>query len=121
ICVLLTFGADGRVTLSEVFEAEREADALVRFDAVTGGCDAERSPEPFANAASNALRVFEQCWRVRDWSGVVATYHRAHRMDDRRRLMRMEVAGDAFFANERVLFEDMASEWHGDLLATRGD
>src|SRR5262249_36610970 len=37
------------------------------------------------------------------------------------RLMCIEVAGDAFFGNERVLFDDTASQWHGELLATRGE
>src|SRR5262249_17984863 len=50
-----------------------------------------------------------------------ATYHSTHRMDDRRQLMRLEVAGDAFFANERMLFDDTASRWHAELLATRGE
>jgi ketosteroid isomerase-like protein len=36
LCALLTFGADGRITESNVFEAEQEAEALARFDEITG-------------------------------------------------------------------------------------
>ncbi len=114
---LWVFGDDGRVSHYEAFDADREAEALARLEALTGSA----LPEPFANAASRALREFERAWRARDWDGVRATYHPAHRMDDRRRLMRVEVAGDAFFANERMLFDDTASQWQGELLATRGE
>ena len=67
-----------------------------------------------ANAAVRAFDKSTRAWQARDWNGVRATYHPAHRMDDRRRLMRVEVAGDAFFANERLLFDDTASDWRGE-------
>ncbi|MEO6028156.1 MAG: nuclear transport factor 2 family protein [Candidatus Binatia bacterium] len=120
-CLLLwSWGSDGLLVRIECFDPDREAEALARFDELVAGSDAE-PPELFTNAASRAFGTFQRCWQARDWDGVHATYHPAHRMDDRRRLIRLEVAGETFFANERMLFDDTASEWHGALLATRGE
>ena len=116
VLVLWVFGPDGLMIRWEGFDLDREAEALARYDALVAPSEA-----PFANAAVGAMRAFERCWRARDWHGVRATYHPTHRMDDRRRLMRVEVAGEDFFANERMLFDDTASEWRGELLATRGE
>ena len=139
IHALVVFDADGRVARWESFDLDREAEALARFDEVVGATHAREgepwvggdgpagaSPsqeleERFANAATRAMRTFERAWRARDWDGVRATYHPAHRMDDRRRLMHVAVEGEAFLANERLLFDGASSEWRGDLLATRGE
>src|SRR5262249_23142939 len=40
LCLLLIFGADGLVRRSEQFDAERDAEALARFDELTGGPEA---------------------------------------------------------------------------------
>jgi class 3 adenylate cyclase/ketosteroid isomerase-like protein/tetratricopeptide (TPR) repeat protein len=114
---LLVFAADGLVARIEWYDPDREADALARFDELT----AEPAAARFANAAWRAMESFERCWRERDWDGVLATYHPAHEMDDRRKLMRLSVSGEDFFANERMLFEETSSRWHSELLATRGD
>jgi hypothetical protein len=118
---LVAFDEDGRIARYENFDVGGEAEALARFDAMAGTDRAQPIEERFANVAARAMRTFERSWCARDWDAVRATYHPAHRMDDRRRLMRMAVAGDEFFANERMLFDETASSWNGDLLATRGD
>jgi hypothetical protein len=115
---LFVFGGDGRVTRLEQFDSDRAGEALARFDELVG---ARPQLERFANAAARAMREFDRCWEARDWDGVRSTYHPAHRMDDRRRLMRVVFEGGDFFANERLLFEDTSSRWRGDLLATRGE
>src|SRR5439155_12702618 len=107
-----------KLVRSDMYDPEQLDQARARFAELAAPAP---SAEPFANAATRALRAFERCWRARDWNGVRATYHPAHRMDDRRPLMRLAVAGDDFFANERMLFDDTASEWQGELLATRGE
>ena len=42
-------------------------------------------------------------------------------MDDRRALFRMQVGGEDFLANERMLFEFPESRWQSELVATRGE
>jgi len=114
LCIL---GSDGRFTRIETFATDKAGDALARFDELAGAS----SPERFANAASRTMERFERAWRERDWPGVVATFVPTHRMDDRRRLMRMQFSGEDFLANERMLFQETASQWQHDLLATRGE
>jgi class 3 adenylate cyclase/ketosteroid isomerase-like protein len=115
--LLWTLGADGLATHWETFDPEREAEALARFDELAG----EAQGSPFENAAWRAVQKFERSWRERDWDGVLATYDPRHQMDDRRKLMRLQVSGEDFFANERMLFEETVSGWRSELLATRGD
>ena len=119
VCELFVFGADGLVTRWERFDLEHQSEALARFDELNV---AETQPASrFANAASRALDRTVRCFNTRDWDGMVATYAPTHRMDDRRKLMRIEVAGDDFFTNERFLYELPGSAWDVDLLATRGE
>ncbi|MCX5738834.1 MAG: hypothetical protein NTZ61_10140, partial [Proteobacteria bacterium] len=114
--MLWVFGADGRLTHIELFDADRDAAALARFDALT-----TEPPEPrFANAATRAVERYEQCWRDGDLDGVLATFVPTHSMDDRRKLMRWQIAGDDFFANLRMNFAQSV-EWQTRLLATRGE
>ena len=125
ICSLRVHDADGLIARWEIFEAEQEAAALARYDELVGDADSAPGAAPsesgFSNAAAGAMRAFERCWHARDWKAVRATYHPAHRMDDRRRLMRMEIAGDAFFANERMLFDEPQARGSRRPLATRGE
>jgi hypothetical protein len=114
---LWIFGADGMLTRWEQTEGERVDELLARLDALL----AVPLASGFENAAAHAMRAFERCWRARDWAGARATFHDAHQMDDRRKLMRLSVSGETFFANERMLFEDTASDWQSVLLATRGE
>src|SRR5207249_6407381 len=59
LCVLLVFGGDGRITRWEQFDAEREDEALARFDELT----AEPATARIAAAPSRAPEKRER--RVR--------------------------------------------------------
>lgn len=120
-CVVLTLGEDGLLNRCGIFEPEDEARALALFDESAEARATVTGQGHFANAASLAMDRFVRCWHARDWEGVRSTYHPDHRMDDRRRLFRLEVAGDAFFVNERFLFDETDSRWQAELLATRDD
>jgi class 3 adenylate cyclase/tetratricopeptide (TPR) repeat protein len=74
----------------------------------------------FANAASRAVDAFALAWRARDWDRVAATFVPSHRMDDRRKLVRLELSGERYFASLRMVFV-ANSRWQFELLATRGE
>jgi hypothetical protein len=114
--LLGVFGPDGLMAHLEAFEVGREAEALARFDQLTAVSTESR----FANAASRAVERYERCWRDGDLDGVVSTFVPSHSMDDRRKLMRWQIAGDDFFANLRMNFAQ-GVQWQTRLLATRGD
>jgi class 3 adenylate cyclase/ketosteroid isomerase-like protein/tetratricopeptide (TPR) repeat protein len=129
---LSVFGPDGRVTRYEMFEIGHETEALARFDEVTATAPvatlefigrrlADLDEAPFANAASRALSRTIRCFNSRDWDAMVATYAADHRMDDQRKLMRIEVAGRQFFENERWIFDLPGSAFEAELVATRGE
>jgi hypothetical protein len=127
---LSLFGPDGRHARFELFDVGHEAEALARFDELvgTGGgladvrAGAAPLPEPwFANSAWRSLDRTIRCFNARDWDGMTATYAPEHRMDDRRRLMRIEGARRQFFENERWLFDLPGSAFRAELLASRGD
>ncbi len=114
--LLFVFGADGLVTHNEAFEVDRAADALARFDELTGA-----KPEtPFANAAWRVLEEEDRAMERRDWEGLVARYAPGYVFDDRRSLVRTRVDGDASLANLRLLF-DARRGLSRQLLATRGE
>jgi class 3 adenylate cyclase/tetratricopeptide (TPR) repeat protein len=121
IISVVTLGAEGLVTRTEVFEPEREAEALARFDELCQGATSAEPPQPFANAASRLLQRGIRCWAARDWDGLLAELSPALRMDDRRRMMRLEIGYTDFIAQFRMLFDQPASRWHATLLATRGE
>ena len=114
LCQLFVFGPDGRLAQWQQFDAGREAEALARFDEL-----AAASPVP--NAAARALAEFERAWGARDWETALATYAPGHVMDDRRALFRMQVGGEDFLANERMLFELPGSRWQSELVEMRGE
>jgi ketosteroid isomerase-like protein/tetratricopeptide (TPR) repeat protein len=115
-CVVCTH--DGQRFHSwEIFDPDQLDAALARYEELT----VDSTPERFANAASRTIQKFARAWRERDWDGVVALTAPTHQMDDRRPLMRMQISGPEFFANERMLFQETASQWRGELLATRGE
>ncbi len=119
LLVLFAFGADGRLMRAELWEPGREAEALARFEEITG--EAETQREPFANAASRVVERAVRCWAARDWTGILAGVSPAIRMDDRRRMMRLEIGYADFVAQFRMLFDQPASRWRVTLLATRGE
>jgi ketosteroid isomerase-like protein len=114
--ILFVFGADGRVTHNELFDADREADALARFDALTAAPPAT----PFANAAWRAVEKSDAAMERRDWDAMVACYAPGSVLDDRRSLVRTFVSGEANLAHLRFLF-DARRNSSRKLLATRGD
>jgi class 3 adenylate cyclase/tetratricopeptide (TPR) repeat protein len=98
------------------------ADDVARAEAPAGLDEVEASPAAarFANLASRAVDAFARCWRERDWDGVVATFVPVHRMDDRRKLVRLQLSGEEYFASLRMVFAAQ-SRWQFELLATRGE
>ena len=116
--MLAVGGADGRVARLEQFDVGHEAEALARFDALA------RAPEQalsLENAATRALARFEEAWHARNWPAVVAGYAPGHRMDDRRKLVRLEVGGASFLSNERMLFDLPQSRWRSRALSVFGE
>ena len=120
LCELWIFGADGLITRFERFDAERQAEALARFDELVGS-EAAAPVAPFANVASRWVERMGRSWAARDWDGVLAGISPAIRMDDRRRLMRLEIGPEDFLVQFRMLFDQPGSRWHEPLLATRGE
>jgi len=118
---LVEVDARGQYLSLVVFEADQTESAYAELDRRYSRGTVASTSDRFANAASRAVAEFERAWRERDWNGVLATFVPTHHMDDRRRLMRVAISGADFLANERMLFEEPASEWQGTLLATRGE
>jgi class 3 adenylate cyclase/tetratricopeptide (TPR) repeat protein len=114
--------AGGKVERMDYYDPEQLEQALARFEEARAAttCDESRS-DPFANAASRSLARTIRCFNSRDWDGMVATYAPEHRMDDRRKLVRLEIAGRQFFENERWLFELPGAVFDSELIATRGE
>ncbi|MCX5739424.1 MAG: nuclear transport factor 2 family protein, partial [Proteobacteria bacterium] len=69
--VVLATGPDGSLARIEWFDADRETEALARFDALAGGGE-EEEPQRFENAASRTNRRRVHCFNTRDWAGVEA-------------------------------------------------
>jgi hypothetical protein len=114
---LFRFGADGLLTRNDVFDVEREAEALERFAALTG----VSLPSRFENAASRAVERSRDRWRERDWEGVLSCHAENCTMDDRRSIVRLTLSSQEFFANQRILFQLPSIHWSCELLATRGE
>ncbi len=112
---LSVFGPDGLVTHTEMFDADRDAEALARFDELTG----ELAAELFANAAWRAAEEWERAMMRRDWDALVAGIAPGCMLDDRRSLVGIRLEGEPFFANLRFLFNARV-EGGRQLLATRG-
>ncbi|NJN40832.1 MAG: hypothetical protein HC807_08540 [Gammaproteobacteria bacterium] len=110
----------GLIRKHYVYDIEQIDLAFARFEEIRTRVPTA-STSRFANAAWRSLDRTVRCFNARDWEGMVATYTPSHRMDDRRKLMRIEVAGEQFFANERLIFEVPGSTFHVQLLATRGE
>ena len=113
---LWVFGSDGLLTRLEYFDADREAEALARFDELT----AEPAAERFANTAARVVDASLRAMARRDWDALVALHAPGHVFDDRRSLLRTRVEGEAYLAHLRILFRERPDESR-ELLATRGD
>jgi class 3 adenylate cyclase len=110
------FDAAGRVDRAEFFDTDRQAEALARFDACYG---AASTAATFANAATRAVERFLAAWDARDWDRIEDCFAATHAFDDRRSLVRLQVAGSSFFASLRLVF-DVGARWQATTLATRG-
>jgi len=76
---LSVFGAAGRITRHETFDADREAEALARFDVLTAGFayaptkrGLRRSVRP--NAATRTAKALEDAYARRDLDAIIALY-----------------------------------------------
>jgi ketosteroid isomerase-like protein len=114
--LLWVFGADGLVTHNEPFDIGHEAEALARFDELTGA----KPATPFANAAWRAVEALDRAMERRDWDALVALAAPGLVMDDRRSLVRTRVEGEASLANLRLIFDSWRS-LSRQRLATRGE
>jgi hypothetical protein len=110
---------DARIVAVVLFDLEDEGAASAELKARWRR--AEAATERFANAATRVHAELERCWVARDWEGSVARYRPTYYLDDRRPLIRLEVSGDAFYAQLRMLFDTPRSRFHFAPLATRGE
>src|SRR5262249_2239768 len=88
LCHLWIFGADGLVTRAEQFDGDRDADALARFDELTGGPPAAAAPLRTAetprrrvrqNAATATVARIDAAVAARDADAIAALH--ADRME----------------------------------------
>jgi hypothetical protein len=120
VCALVRFGVDGRVTLTEWFEAEQTAEALARFDAVAGPI-APAVASPFENSASRAFREIIAVWVARDESRWQTIHSPSVRYRDHRRLFRLDLDRQEFLDFSRPLLTLRSGSAQLDLVATRGE
>jgi hypothetical protein len=121
---LWAFGADGHVTRVEVFDADREAEALARFDELGPSAEGPATPSRAArieNAATRYSARFMDAWGARDWERVAALHAPECRVMDRRKMVRVEFDRGGQLESLRFLFAFRSSRWTAQLLATRGD
>jgi hypothetical protein len=114
LITLWVFGSDGLVMRAEQFDVDRADEALARlglFDADQRGEALARSdelmaaaPPRFTNAAVRAVERFTERWLARDWDGAMATFAPVPWLDDRRRLIRLQLSGADYFAHARLMF-----------------
>src|SRR5439155_23759384 len=81
--LLWIFGADGLVTRYELFDSDRDAEALARFDELTAAPPAAR----IENAATRNGERVRDAWAARDWERFAALFPAGFRMVDRRKLL----------------------------------
>ena len=74
VCRLSLFGADGRATRQETFDADRAAEALARFDALTGSQHPSAHRRIHRNAATAALEIFAAVIAARDGDRLVEVF-----------------------------------------------
>jgi SnoaL-like domain len=123
--MLWFFGTDGLLSRWEFYDADRDAEALARFDELVGSDDAAsaaaRSPTHFANAATRAVLRLSDAAAAREWGRFAALFPAGFRIADRRRMVQLEIDRDPFLDAFRRLFEMTSSTPPDEVLATRGD
>jgi len=117
--VLTQYDDNGLIARIEQFNPDSEAEALARFDAVTGGAE---PPRPrFANAAQHRLQQLMGGWEARDWHSVEQSLAPAFRFADHRRLNQLDLDREHFLEQFRILFDQPGSRFDASMLATRGE
>jgi hypothetical protein len=116
--LILLLHAGGRVAHIEIFEPDREATALARFDELAGPV---ASSQRFANIATRFNERLVQSWAARDWNAIAALHGPIEHFEDHRRLMQMQASGAAAIAQLRILFDVPHGRWAITPIATRGD
>jgi hypothetical protein len=116
------YGADGLATRIEWFDADRDAEALARFDQlVPSGAGETTRVVRFENAATQAFgRGFDAC-RARDWARFATLFAPGFRGIDRRRMLRTELDRDEWLVSYRAIVEMTSPQSTREVLATRGD
>ncbi|MGH7895900.1 MAG: nuclear transport factor 2 family protein [Candidatus Binatia bacterium] len=114
---LCVFGPDGLTARNEFFDADRDAEALARFDELVTAPRAVR----FENAATRCGDRFRDAWEARDWERVAAGFAPGFRVVDRRKMIRLELDRGGHLETLRLMFEMGSSRLTVQLLATRGD
>ncbi len=115
---LVAANGDGLMSRFEVFDDDREVEALARFDALSA------PPAParlFETAATRAVDRFDRAWAARDWQAVAGHNAPGLRYSDRRALMQLELDHEQWIEFTRPLFEMEVSRISQEVLATRGD
>jgi hypothetical protein len=138
---LALFGADGRVTRNEAFDADRVAEALARCDELTGtavDASGNASESPVGKGRTKegaavtprienaATRSHDQVWAAldaRDWERVAQEFAPGFRTESRERMVAQlfDLDRDQFLALLRLDTESYGQWLTREVLATRGD
>ena len=100
----------------EIYDGDQLDAALARYEALTAA-----PPARFSTLATRALARSAQCWRARDWPGVLACYAADTQLEDRRPVVQLDLDTAMFFANLRMMFDAPGSSLEGEPIATRGE
>jgi len=118
---LFTFDHDGRVARYELFDADREAEALARFAEIASPAPIAAAPSRFENVASRAWREVITAWRQRDVARFEQLHPRPLRYRDHRRLVQLDLDRAGFLDFTRPLLLMRTGSAALELLATRGE
>jgi hypothetical protein len=115
--ILWVFGTDGLQMRGEYFDADRDAEALARFDKLAAEPPATAR---ITNAATRARDRLQEAFDARDWDAFGPLCAPGLVYDDRRRFIRLTGDRDMFVAAARWLASQGFSSSRR-LLATAGD
>ncbi len=119
LLVLFAFGADGLLTRAELWEPDREAEALARFEELAA--PAAYSQSRFANAATGTAGPVIACMVAHDWQRFEQLFAQDFRMSDRRRVVQLELDRDQYVVFTREVANGRTLRGDSQVLATRGD
>ncbi len=118
-CQLLVFDAEGRVTRTELFDVDRDAETLARFDGVG---TADRLESYAENTAVRTGRALRAALETLDWEQVGSLLAPGFHGADRRHTASLESGREDWLAAVRLMFTERAhSPLAVEPLATRGD